>query len=267
MFQCRNTSGFDLFNAEFCKYYCKGDAPKNCHDIQTSGSCEWCYNSITPDNSYLVAFSRWCWKDQNVLYSDNCHSSKNLFGCISLRRAEYCILNKQYSKDEYESLMPQIVESMRGHGEWGYSFPVTLSGFAYNETLAFEHFPLSRGEVLANGWTWRDTEAKEYLSSSVSIPDHIRDVSDDLCTQVLSCDKCRKSYKIIPMELAFYRKQGFPIPRECAECRRRRRTSERPPYRIIKRACSDCGQSTETCFTPQYAEHVLCEACYENRFV
>ncbi len=37
---------------------------------------------------------------------------QNCFGCISLRNASYCILNKQYTKEEYEALVPQIIEHM-----------------------------------------------------------------------------------------------------------------------------------------------------------
>lgn len=264
LFNCRAVTGFDLFNAEFCKYFVKGDSPKNCQDIQTSGNCEWCYNCVTPDNSYLVAFSRWCWKDQHVLYSDNCHSSKNLFGCISLRRSEYCILNKQYSKDEYEALLPKIVESMKSFGEWGVGIPIELSSFAYNESLAFEHFPLTKAEVLKRGWQWRDPEAKEYPKSAAEPPDHIRDVTDAICQSVLTCSECRKGYKIIPMELAFYRKKSFPIPRSCPDCRRRTRTNARAPYKVIERECRDCKRPVESCYPQEIAANLLCESCYEK---
>ena len=33
-------------------------------------------------------------------------------------------------------------------GEWGEFFPSSLSPFGYNETVAQEHFPMSREEVL-----------------------------------------------------------------------------------------------------------------------
>jgi hypothetical protein len=40
-------------------------------------------------------------------------NSSNLFGCIGLRGKEYCILNKQYTKEEYEALVPKIIEKMK----------------------------------------------------------------------------------------------------------------------------------------------------------
>ncbi|MDP3762581.1 MAG: hypothetical protein Q8Q97_00720, partial [bacterium] len=48
----------------------------------------------------------------DVYYSYNCHGSNNLFACVGLRNKSYCILNKQYTKEEYEKLMPRIIEHM-----------------------------------------------------------------------------------------------------------------------------------------------------------
>jgi hypothetical protein len=42
-----------------------------------------------------------------------CHFSNNLFGCVGIRKGEYCILNKKYSKEEYlktiEKLKKRVV--------------------------------------------------------------------------------------------------------------------------------------------------------------
>jgi len=48
----------------------------------------------------------------SVYYSFNCYSCSNIFGCIGLRSKKYCILNKQYTKEEYEKLIPKIIEHM-----------------------------------------------------------------------------------------------------------------------------------------------------------
>ena len=42
----------------------------------------------------------------NVAYSQFCYNSKDLFGCVGFV-TQYCILNKQYSKEEYEALVPR----------------------------------------------------------------------------------------------------------------------------------------------------------------
>ncbi|MEK9147318.1 MAG: zinc-ribbon domain containing protein [Patescibacteria group bacterium] len=51
---------------------------------------------------------------REVEYSYYCVTSSNLFGCASLRNKQYCILNKQYTKEEYEELAPKIRRHMGG---------------------------------------------------------------------------------------------------------------------------------------------------------
>ena len=47
----------------------------------------------------------YCWYISNIKGSD-------LFGCIGLRNKQYCVLNKQYTKEEYEELVPKIIKHM-----------------------------------------------------------------------------------------------------------------------------------------------------------
>src|SRR3989338_5955469 len=48
----------------------------------------------------------------DVQYSYSARGSNNLFGCIGLRSKSYCILNKQYTREEYERMVPRIIEHM-----------------------------------------------------------------------------------------------------------------------------------------------------------
>ena len=52
------------------------------------------------------------------LYTRECFACKYCFGCVGLRNKSYCILNKQYTKEEYETLVPRIIAHMRETGEW-----------------------------------------------------------------------------------------------------------------------------------------------------
>ena len=113
----------------------------------------------TPSNVYEghcitgfhILFSNIVWGGQSLIYCDQIlEHNDHLFGCVGLRNASYCILNRQYTKEEYESLVPRIIEHMMKTGEWGEFFPSSLSPFGYNETVAQEYFPLTREEVLAS---------------------------------------------------------------------------------------------------------------------
>ena len=47
-----------------------------------------------------------------------CQNVANLFGCVGLKNKQYCILNKQYTKEEYETLVVRIIQQMQQTGEW-----------------------------------------------------------------------------------------------------------------------------------------------------
>ncbi len=272
LFNCRNTHGFSMVNAEGCKFSAQGDDNKFSYDIFNSGRPHWCLEGITPDDSYLTHFSWFSWKCKNCLYAINCHSSEHLFGCVSLHRAKYCILNKQYSKEEYEKLVPRIIEHMNSpiqenaHAsarvEYGEFMDAAYSFFPYNETVAAEYFPLSKEEVLDKGWKWKDPDPKEYLEQTCSVADHINDVPDEVCLEILKCAECEKNYKIIPQELKFYKKMELPVPRSCPNCRHSARLQLRTPYTLWERACGKCEELMKTAYPPERPEIVWCEKCY-----
>ena len=61
-----------------------------------------------------VFFCSECWDGNTYIeYSINCHGSNSLFGCVGLKKKEYCILNKQYTKEEYEKIKREIVKQMK----------------------------------------------------------------------------------------------------------------------------------------------------------
>jgi len=63
-------------------------------------------------------------ESSDLAYCDNCYSCKDCIGCVGLNKKRYCILNRQYSKEEYETLAATIIKQLRETGEWGKFFPV-----------------------------------------------------------------------------------------------------------------------------------------------
>jgi hypothetical protein len=79
---------------------------------------------------------------------------------VGINNLSYCILNKKYSKEDYEILAAKIIEHMEKTGEWGRFFPPNLSAFGYNVSVAQEYFPMTREEVL-NPQSLRDSSFKK----------------------------------------------------------------------------------------------------------
>lgn len=218
--------GFDVYDSQDCAYLHDGLKAKDCYDICFFDEVELCYES-TSLRGYACKFTNFCRESSDLFYCDNCHGCKNCFGCVGLRKKENCIFNKQYSVAEYEELMAKIIQHMEKLGEWGEFFPIKYSLFSYNETLAQDYFPMTKEEVLENGFKWQEQEAKEYFKRDVVIPDKISDVSESFCNEILSCEVTSKNYKIIPQELKFYQKMQLPIPHKCPDQRNAERLTQR----------------------------------------
>ena len=288
-FNCEDCIGNDLKNSKNCRFsfnalgsedsaylYDVLDA-KNCYDMN--------YSPYGPEASYEVtstvglkhsAFYMAGPYNVSCYYCHMLQSCTSCFGCIGLKHQKYCILNKQYSKEEYEVLVPKFIEYMckdgggamnpntgSASGSWGEFFPVALSPHGYNETVAQEYFPLSKEAVLKRGWRWREEVEEERPSGPVAhIPDAIGDVTDDLCQKVLLCAASRKPYKIIPQELKFYRQSGIPVPHRSPAQRHKDRNTLRNPRKLWSRKCAKCGKGIETTYSAERPEVVYCEECY-----
>ncbi len=167
------------------------------------------------------------------------------FGCVGLRNKSYCILNKQYTKEEYEELVPQIIERMMADGEWGEFFPSSMSPFGYNETVAQEYFPLTREEITESGiFNWSDYEAPfptvEKVIPASKLPDTIDSIPDDILNWAIECEVTGRPFRIIRQELEFYRKHSLPIPRRHPDQRHLDRMALRNPRKLYERQCDKC---------------------------
>jgi hypothetical protein len=186
-------------------------------------------------------------------------------------------MNKQYTEEEYEKLVPRIMEHMRKTpyqspdgsgtgqaGEWGLFFDPRLSPFGYNESLAHEYFPLTQKETEVRGWKWHDDSEpqEQYLGPDYIVPEEIADIPDDITKHILRCSVTGKPYKIIPQELKFYREMGIPIPRKCPDQRHLERMALRNPRKLWKRNCAKCREEIQTTYAPERPEIVYCEECY-----
>ena len=239
--------------------------------------------------------------ERNIQYCDNVRNScTDVFGCVGLRGKQYCILNKQYTKEEYEDLKSKIIGQMKdvlytdkmgrmyGYGEF---FPGELSPFSYNETIAQEYFPLTKPEAVKSGFSWREPDGKDYHPTmrASDFPDRTQDVKDSILDEVIACAHlelghdamcegiCATAFKLTKQELDMLRYLNLPLPRTCYNCRHYERLKRRNPYQLWHRACvcdksnhghdGKCSNEFETSYAPARPEIVYCETCYNSEIV
>jgi len=278
---------------------------KDVMDADTIGiGAELCYESInTAIGVYNMKFCTRCWTGKDSQYCDNCDNISSCFGCIGLRQKKYCILNQQYSKGEYEKLLPRIITQMHSVPyidvqkkayRYGEFFPAELSPFAYNETAAQKYVPLTEETANEQGFAWKSYEKREYeiTLQTNAIPDHIRDASDSIIHEIIACEhagtcneQCPLAFRISSQELTFYRKMNIPLPRLCPNCRHYQRQKMQNPNMLWQRPCQCAGTQSEsrayqnlgqhfhdsshcpneflTSYSLEKPEIVYCEQCYQ----
>ncbi|MFH0820456.1 MAG: hypothetical protein V1908_01650 [Candidatus Peregrinibacteria bacterium] len=262
---CKNVQfGFNAGDCEDCKYLYDVLEAKDCMDLNYSlYKPELSVELISTLNMTHSAFSMASHYCHEAFYCDQSNYSKHSFGSNGLWHHEYCILNKQYSKNDYEQLKARIVEHMKKTGEWGQFFPANLSPFGYNETVAHEYFYLDKEVALVQGFKWADEmDVDKYKGPEYKIPDNIAETMDALSKQVLICEGSDKPYKVIPQELRFYRDHHLPVPHRSPQQRHLNRLSCRTPRRLWDRSCSKCGALIQSSYAPTRSEKVYCETCY-----
>jgi hypothetical protein len=264
----------DTENIKHSQLFIKGNV-HNCYDFTAFGSgSEWVYEATwTGHATSNVKFSVWNYRNHDTEYTFACHGCEYVFGCVGLNKASYCIFNKQYTKEEYFSLVEKIKRQMdempfvdiRGlEHKYGGQIPIDLCLWAYNESTAYEFFPLTKEEAVAKGFTWRDPDPREYLPATIDLPDNIKDVTDTVLKEILKCEACGKNYQIIPKELQFLKRFNLPIPRHCPLCRDRSRIKQLNPMEVYNRKCEKCSVDIQTSYASERPEIVYCEKCYQQ---
>lgn len=259
-------SSFYSSDSQDCAYNSDVINNKDSWDCSRIGETELSYECLGGGFYYHC---KYCIAGEELADCDYCFfcfNSKNLFGCVGIRRKEYCILNKQYTKEDYEQMVVQIVEHMKKTGEWGQFFPAKLSPFGYNESVAQEYIPLTQEEALKQGFTWFEYEAPlqniTKIIPAAKLPETIDKIPDDVLNWAIQCEATGRPFKIIAQELAFYRKQNLPLPRLHPDERHKRRLLMRNPKKLWQRACAQCQKPISSVYGPDRPEIVWCEECY-----
>jgi hypothetical protein len=274
-----NVTGDDIKNTKNCRnVFATRHGVENCKNVFTCGlllkdsqdvvnggdTSELFYENSSSLHSQRAMFSHSCNDSMDIEYSDRVFNCSNLFGCIMFKKRKYCILNKQYEKDEYFELvhkirkhmdeMPYIDKKGRVY-KYGEFFPPEHSLWAYNETWANQYFPITKEQAEEQGYNWRDPAEKNYKVTILpeNLPDHISDVSDSILDEVIACEhatkkkgdsyevgcnqQCATAFRILPDELQFYRQMNLALPHLCINCRYYERLKKVNVPKLYHRKC------------------------------
>ena len=236
-----NTTWSSQFNSEDVENWYFWFNVKNWKNIFFTGWVDWdenmydCFSTGSPTahDFYWVMWANWenlyCSKNivnsSNLFYSYWCDNCSFCIWCIWLKNKSYCILNKQYTKEEWEKESSKIFENMEKDWTLWDFFPWSLNPFYFNDTVAWLIWWFKKEEVVKDWFMWRDEEIKVDIPEWVDVI-KILDlekyewfnlnwewkINPDILKKVI-IDKKWNYYRIVKMEYDFLVKHGLPLPR------------------------------------------------------
>lgn len=261
---------FDTYDAKNCSYMKDTEKPIDSMDCNNYYyKPQFGYNVMGVLEGSMLKNSAFVFYCSEIEYCENCHHLSNGFGCISIRKGNYMILNKEYSKEEYLSIRNKIEDELKNDGLFGQFFPLEIAPFTYNESLIQDFYPLTKEEAVKRGYRWSDKTTGAYGKETIKIgtlPNTTESINDNITNEILACEDCNKNYRLIDAEVAFYKKLGLPIPHKDFECRHKDRMKKRNSMRLYHRSCmkDGCINEFETTYSPDRKEIIYCELCYQQ---
>jgi hypothetical protein len=103
---------FDAAHNDNCVYMFDAHKSKNCLDNTQSGTNELCYEIVDCANCYNSAFSAFSYNCNDSWFVFDCINVKDCIGVTNMNHAQYCILNRQLSKEDYERLSQELLKDI-----------------------------------------------------------------------------------------------------------------------------------------------------------
>jgi hypothetical protein len=231
-----------------------------------------CYYSIGPSNAANINFSLSVNSSCiNCEYCESCYNCENCFGCVGLQRKKFCILNKQYSEDEYWKVLDELKCSMLARGEYGEMPPASFStqvcqtsglGVAYGasdtECLLFGAKDIKPSDDGAEGAVLDPS----LIRSVLEIPDCIRD-KEKVAGTVWWDEKMKRRFSYLLPELEIYNHLKIAPPRKHPTRRISDLYREMNMPVFFETECQKCQKKILTAKNQAYPDRkIYCHACY-----
>ena len=182
------------------------------------------YNSMdlaVCENIYCSILAVW---SSNIYYSYFLENCSFCIGCVWLKNKQYCILNKQYTKEQWEILADKIFTQMESDWILWDFFPGNINPYYFNDTIAEMLWDFTKEEVESKWYLWRDEEIKVDIPEWVDIisTEQLNDyqwyspsgewrINPEILQKVIK-DDAWDYYRIVQMEYDFLVKHWLPLP-------------------------------------------------------
>lgn len=262
---CQNCFLFE--DSEECRNMVRGLQAKSCIDcIGTGGQSERCGRSVAAYPScYNVKYSLWTNNCRDSEYLDTCIDCSDCFGCIGLKKKKFCILNTQYTEEEYRRLKEKIIQSMKTEGVYGEFLPLSFAPGGYNLSTATLLFDRTREDVEKIGGVWEEVVSGGEGMDPRELVDDIKEAADEITSQALLCPRTNYRFNIAPAELDFYKRKNIPLPEYHPDFRNKERFRSFAVLDSYQATCGVCRKEITTFYPPELGyQKIACIECYQK---
>jgi hypothetical protein len=212
--------------------------------------------------------SKFCTECEFIFNSKNLN---NCFMCFGLQNKSYCVLNKQYSEEEYFKIVDEIKTEMLKRGEYSDGPGLEFSAQSYNFSIGQILYSLTSEQVEKfGGYIAKEPETNvgnmEVLGTN-QIPQTITEVTDDILNKAIKCEVTDRPFRIISSELSFLRRMGIPLPTIHPSVRMENRWRISPVGKKYNAICIKCKNKMETLFDPKDGFNLYCDECYKREVI
>jgi hypothetical protein len=232
-----------------------------CWEIEASGNNSCC------TGSYDLKYSIWCDNARYSEYCDQCLDVEYCFGCVGMRKKKYCILNKQYTEEEYKKLRASIIADMEANGEYGMFAPYNMGLCPYNLTTAAIYFSeVGKKDIEKQGGYWNEvTDQTVDGLTTDSLPDNIADVDNEVSRQALTCPVTGWRYNIADAELSFLKQHNIALPRVHFDVRTKDRMDMFSQTKSEPYTCTFCEKDIMAYYAKDWEyKRIACIDCYQK---
>ncbi|KKW37023.1 MAG: hypothetical protein UY82_C0004G0018 [Candidatus Uhrbacteria bacterium GW2011_GWC2_53_7] len=285
---CENSTGEYLTKATNCEmvYYADGGARDEFHTSWSLGNCErnaYASSMSNAQDNYFscdvvqcnkTRYSYLLMRCQNVEYSTECYDCENVFGCVGLRRKKFCILNKQYSENDYWKKLDELKCVMLERGEYGEFLPAKMSPAYFPEGGSVRYY-LADPVVFSKAVNAHTFEADEdgalgenlsnatKVADSTEIPDSIDNLDDAWIGKPVFDAAYKRRFSLFAPEVTLYRKLRVapPVSHHVKRVLDLTHTANTGVFESC--TCETCQEDVTISRNPTYPNRrIFCKACY-----
>jgi hypothetical protein len=270
----RCTECFDSNGAPTDNWHCGwmyGSSQGNMHGWGVVDNQE-CYQTVSCPNSNRTKFSYRSFRLDNCEYCMMCSDLQDCFGCIGLKKKRFCILNAQYTEEEYWKTLDEIKCRLLDTGEYGHYLPVTLSSTYVPESGAVSYAGATPEELkqiggnlfepTADGATGAERITTTPRNAS-DVPDSIDDVTDEWAGVPIFDPEAKRTFSFLKPVLDHYRALRIAPPTRHFVQRFNSFSLLGQVAAFETRSCDSCKKSITVAQNRSYPNRrILCNVCY-----